>query len=169
MAICVVPREIEDEAVVRLNLLVTTDAWKNHLGSAAESSEIVMAYRTNGDQTPTLNCARVETEGSSGHDIAEAHQLGISAVVLDDPDRPWERTHKRRDGLRSNRRVSAICSQNCNSTVFDPGSSQTLDHDRKHLGEAGLPGRVRHDNGHRTAPTCNFDQGGAGERLIEGS
>ena len=100
--------------------------------------------------------------------ITDAHQLGISAVVLDDPDRPWQRTGKRCDGLRSNHRMGAIRDQDGDRIVIDPGTVEAIDYDRKHLWEACLPRSVRHDNSYRIASTGDIDQGRTGERLIDG-
>ena len=116
MANGVITRKIEDQTVVGLNLLITADARENHLGPAAETGEIVMAHGANGDQTSTLDGARVETAGESCPQITDAHQTRITAVVLDDPDRPGQWTNKGCDGLPSDRRMGSVCNQDGDRT-----------------------------------------------------
>ena len=57
------PREIEDQAMVGLNLTIPSDAREDHLGAPSETGKIVMPHRADGDQTFTLDGARVETKG----------------------------------------------------------------------------------------------------------
>jgi hypothetical protein len=161
-------RKIEDQTVVGLDLRITADAREDHLGPASETGEIVMSHGANGDQTSTLDGARVETQREPCPQIPDAHETGITAVVLDDADRPGQWTDKGCDGLRSDRRMGAICYQNGDRSIIDSGPVQAVDHDRKHLREARLPRRIRHDDSYVPASLGEIDQARAGEGSIEG-
>ena len=169
MALEAAAARTQHERVVGLNLLMSGNAGEDHLRTAAEAREVVVADRADGDQQIGLCRGGVDPQRDPGPEIADSHQpRRVPAVVLPDRDPDRQGPDQRRHPRLVRRWMGAARHQDRHRFRVDPRREQSIDDRRQDLRQAGVTGFIGDHDHRRTATGGELAQRPAVERPVHG-
>jgi len=149
----------KNERVIGLNLLVPGDSGKDHLRSTAETGEVVVANRADGDEQFGFHRLPVEPEFNPWAELADPDEpFAVAAVVLPDRHPSGQLPDQLPHFAVGRRGVSAAGHEDRDRLRTEPGSKQPIDDDRQHIRQIHATSDIRHHDHCGPAAAGAFDQ-----------